>query len=30
MVGSVAQRVVENTEIPVFIVPVQEMSVTNP
>jgi len=30
MVGSVAQRVVENTEIPVFIVPVQEIAVDVP
>jgi len=26
MIGSVAQRIVENTEIPVFIVPIQELS----
>jgi nucleotide-binding universal stress UspA family protein len=30
MVGSVAQRIVENTEIPVFIVPIQEVSSDNP
>ena len=30
MVGSVAQRIVENTEIPVFIVPIQETGSDNP
>ena len=30
MVGSVAQRIVENTEMPVFIVPTQEINNNNP